>query len=85
MQKVLSKGTGARIRLAHYGLLYHSDSVIKMCEGIRCLNLCLLRLDTSAESMKLLSRTEVIIKLIHKDYFVVHSNSLLTDVYLNYI
>ena len=83
---MLSKETSTRTRLAYYGLLYHSESVINMCEGIRCLNLRLLYLDrTRAEAMKLLNRTKVIIKLIHQDYFVVHINFLQTNLYLNYI
>jgi hypothetical protein len=86
MQKMLSKGTSTRTRVAYYELLCLSDSVINMCERIRCSNVCLLRLDaTSAGAMKILSRTKVIIKLIHEDYFVVHIYSPQTNVYLNYI
>jgi hypothetical protein len=55
MQKMLSKETSTRTRLAYYGLLYHSDGVTNMCEGIRRLNLCLLRFDRRAEAMKLLA------------------------------
>ena len=51
---MLSKETSTQTRLAYYGLLYHSDSVTNMREGIRCLNLCLIPLDTTrAEAMKL--------------------------------
>jgi hypothetical protein len=55
MQKMLSKETSTRTRLAYYGLLYHSDSVTNMCEGIRRLNLCLLRFDTRTEAVKLIA------------------------------